>query len=81
MVDFDYLSPAEVYTANKRRGGRHLMTYRKFETAANAIRYLIEELPGTKISGAILEVEEGRYRHKDIRKLYDNKAYPLRRQS
>lgn len=57
------------------------MTFRKFKTAAIAIRYLIEELPGTNLPGTILEVNEERYRQKQIRKLYDSSAYPLRRQT
>ncbi|MDP2618659.1 MAG: hypothetical protein Q8P46_00540 [Hyphomicrobiales bacterium] len=81
MNDFNYSGPAELYIANRRRAGRNSMTYRKFETAAKAIRYLIEELPNTSLPGTILEVDEERYRHKEIRKLYNSSAYPLPRQT
>jgi len=76
---FDYSGPAELYTANRRQAGRHSMTYRKFATAAKAIRYSIEELPGANLPGTILEVNEKRYHYKQIRRLYDSEAYPLPR--
>ncbi len=78
---FDYSIPAELYAFNKRRGSGPSMTYRKFKTAAIAIRYLIEEFPGSNLAGTILEVNEERYRQKEIRKLYDDSAYPLRRKT
>lgn len=81
MDDFDYSGPAELYTVNGRRGRRHSMTFRKFETAAKAIRYSIEELPGASLPGTILEVNEERYHHNEIRKLYDRSGYPLRRRT
>lgn len=76
---FEYSSPAELYTTNRRQPGRHSMAYRKFDTAAKAIRYSIEELPGANLPGTILEVNEKRYHYKQIRRLYDSKAYPLQR--
>jgi len=57
------------------------MTYRKFETAAKAIRYSIEELPCASLPGTILEANEERYHHREIRKLYESSAYPLRRRT
>jgi hypothetical protein len=79
-TQFDYSGPAELYIAKKQRAGKSSMTYRRFETAASAIRFSMEELPGTSLAGTVLEVEEGRYHHKDIRKLYESSAYPLHRQ-
>lgn len=76
---FDYSSPAELYAFKKRRGSGPAMIFRRFETAATAIRYSIEELAPASLSGAILEVDEERYREKQIRKLYDASAYPLAR--
>ncbi len=78
--EFDYSGPAELYIAKKQRAGRSTMTYRRFDTAANAIRFSIEELPNANLPGTILEVDEGRFHHKDIRKLYESSAYPLHRQ-
>jgi len=81
MNNFDYSGPAELYIADRRRIGRNSMTYRKFETAAKAIRYSIEELPGASLPGTILEANEQRFRHREIRKLYESRAYPLPRRS
>ncbi|MEQ8696596.1 MAG: hypothetical protein RLT05_08565 [Bauldia litoralis] len=78
--EFNYSEPAELYIAKKQRAGKSSMTYRRFDTAANAIQFSMEELPGTSLAGTVLEVEEGRYHHKDIRKLYESSAYPLHRQ-
>ncbi|MGI9382587.1 MAG: hypothetical protein ACR2PO_05495 [Methyloligellaceae bacterium] len=78
---FNYSSPAELYILDGRRARRSSMTYRKFETAAKAIRYSIEVLPGSSLPGTILEVDEERFQHMEIRELYDSGAYPLRRQT
>ena len=79
MKHFDYSSPAEIYAAGSKRAGRPSMTYRRFETAAKAIRYSIEELPQTGVCNVALEVDGERYHHKEILRLYDAKSYPLRR--
>ena len=80
LTPFDYAGPAELYIARKQRAGRSTMTYRRFDTAASAIRFSMEELPDASLAGTVLEVEDGRYHHKDIRKLYESSAYPLHRQ-
>ena len=56
MNRFDYSSPAEVYAAGGKRAGRSSMTYRRFETAAKAIRYSIEELPKTGVRNVALSI-------------------------
>lgn len=81
LNEFDYAGPAELYIAKKQRAGRSTMTYRRFDSAAHAIRFSIEELPGASLPGTVLEVDEGRFHHKDIRKLYESSAYPLHRQA
>jgi hypothetical protein len=78
---FDFRDTAELYTCVTRRGGRRAMVYRRFDTSAKAIRYSMEELPDTRLSGTILEVDGVRYRHTEIRKLYDSSAYPLPRRN
>jgi hypothetical protein len=55
------------------------MSYRRFDTAAEAIRFAIEELPAALLLGAFLEVDEVRFGGDDIRRLYDSPDYPLPR--
>lgn len=81
MDSFDFSTPAELYTTGKRRIGQNSMTYRRFETAAEAIRFTIEELSAARQNGAVLEVNEDRFRHTEIRKFYDSSSYPLRRRA
>ena len=53
--------------------------YKRFRTAARAIRFAIEQLPEKCLLGASLEVGDERYNEKEIRQLYDSEAYPLKR--
>ncbi len=55
------------------------MTYRRFESGAEAVRFAIEELPSDVLFGTVLEVNEQRFDAAQIRKLYDSKDYPLQR--
>jgi hypothetical protein len=71
---FDYGAPAELFaTDNKKPRGR--LTYKRFSTAAEALRFAIEETPS--LAGAYLEVDETRFGSQEIRYLYANAAYPL----
>jgi hypothetical protein len=55
------------------------VTYRRFDSGAEAIRFAIEELPSDVLFGTVLEVDEQRFDAAQIRKLYESKAYPLQR--
>ncbi len=73
---FDYNRPAAIFlespTATARPQG-----YRRFWTAAEAIRFAVEEFPtGLKVC---LEVGKERYSNAAIRQLYDSPDYPLPR--
>ena len=67
-ISFDYSSPAELYLS--RRRGRHT-DYRRFATAAEAIRYAVEELRTRRSIGAWMQVEEDRFNKEEISRLYD----------
>jgi hypothetical protein len=77
-MTFDYTALAELYpTSYKRRAG--CVTYKRFEVAAEAVRFAVEELPAELLLGTYLEVEEERFNGKQIRLLYESEDYPFPR--
>ena len=78
-MTFDYTALAELYPTRsyKRRAG--CITYKRFEVAAEAVRFAMEELPSEFLLGTYLEVEEERFNGQQIRLLYESKDYPLPR--
>jgi hypothetical protein len=79
MIAFDFDAPAEVFSSAGLGAARGPMRYRRFASAAQAIRYAIEELPAALLRGTIIEVDEDRFDARQIRELYDCPAYPLAR--
>ena len=78
MAKFDYGAPAELFPSRNRKI-RQLLKYRRFDKAADAIRFAMEELPNALLLGAFIEVYEARLGHKDIRDLYESADYPLKK--
>lgn len=76
---FDYGAPAELFPSKGKGFRRHMVSYKRFDTAAVAIRYAIEDLEPDKLAGAVLEVAEERYGDVEIRNLYASDLYPLER--
>ena len=79
MADFDYGASAELYPS-RRYAKSAREQYRRFRTAADAIQYIMEDVPGTWLIGSYLEVNERRYDGEAIRRLYESASYPLARQ-
>lgn len=79
MDNFNFFSSAELFIGKDGNMKRIPVTYRRFATAAEAVRFGIEELPSAYLAGTILEVDEGRFGERQIRLLYDRPDYPLAR--
>jgi hypothetical protein len=81
IVDkFDFDAPAELFPSRNRKIVNKIK-YRRFERAADAIRFAVEELPEPLLLGAYIQIDEARLGHKDIRGLYESAEYPLKRAS
>jgi molybdate transport system regulatory protein len=72
-ISFDYNSPAELYLS--RRKGRHT-DYRRFATAAEAIRYAFEELRTRRSRSAWMRVGDELFNKNEINRLYYPLNYP-----
>jgi hypothetical protein len=75
---FDYNAPAELYPSRIKKG-RGRVTYKRFDTAAEALQFAIEQIPSAVLLGAYLEVDEARFGVQEMRVLYDSVGYPLKR--
>lgn len=78
MGKFDFTAPAELYSA-RGHGRRAPLSYRRFATAAEAIRYAVEQIPKNLSAAAYIETGEQTITHKELRELYDSPEYPLER--
>ncbi|WP_022722456.1 hypothetical protein [Rhodopseudomonas sp. B29] len=76
---FNFDTAAELFPAAIRKKKRAGFAYRRFDTAADAVRFAIEELPAESLNGAYLQVDEERFDQKGIRTLYESEAFPLKR--
>ena len=74
---FDYNAPAELFLAKRSKHRRE--NYRRFATAAEAIRYAVEDLRTPKAFGVWLQVGDERFNSAEIQRLYEADDYPLRK--
>ena len=72
-MSFDYSAPAELFLAKPAKGSR--TKYRRFATAAEALRYAVEDLRTPKAFGAWLEVGDERFNSIEIQRLYEASDY------
>jgi len=68
-MSFDYTAPAELFLAKRPKNGRK--NYERFTTAAEAIRYAVEDLRTPKALGAWLQVRDERFNSSEIQRLYE----------
>jgi len=78
-MTFDYAASAELYMPKRKPGARQALSYRRFTTATEAIRFAVEELPAVRTLGAWMQVGEERFNSEDIQRLYESTSYPRRR--
>jgi hypothetical protein len=74
---FDYNAPAALFLAKRSKHRRE--NYRRFATAAEAIRYAVEGLRTPKAFGVWLQVGDERFNSAEIQRLYAADDYPLRK--
>jgi hypothetical protein len=66
MRDFDYSAPAGVFTRTRGGARGQRAKYRRFDSAAAALRYIVEELPAPLWPGITMEVEDRTFDHREI---------------
>jgi len=77
-MTFDYAASAELFIPKGRPGARRGASYRRFATAAEAIRFAVEDFPAVRTLGAWMRVGDERFDGDGIQRLYESKAYPRR---
>jgi hypothetical protein len=77
MSKFDLNAPAELFPSRNRKITTKVK-YRRFDHAADAIRFAMEEMPEALLLGAYSEIDEERLGHKDIRALYEAANFPAK---
>jgi hypothetical protein len=83
---FDYTAAAELFAGlggNGRKGskGNKRFSYNRFDQAAEALQFAIENASAEAMLGAYLEVDEARFDLAQIRLLYADDRYPLPRKT
>jgi hypothetical protein len=73
----DFSVPADLCMAGKYKSGP--LVYRRFPTAAEAIRFAKDDIDAGDLSRLALEFGEDRYEGNAIQALYDAPDYPLKR--
>lgn len=78
LSTFNFSAPAELFPSRGKHG-RSQVRYRRFNTAAEAVKFAVEEMSSAAMLGAYLEVNEKRFGFQEIQALYTHPAYPLKR--
>ncbi|HTV33249.1 MAG TPA: hypothetical protein VME69_09135 [Methylocella sp.] len=81
MNSCDYGMEAVLFFAKGMNFRQQVLEYRVFGRAAEAIRFVIEDLPSNVLRGCSLEVGEDRYSGDAILRLYESVDFPLPRRA
>ena len=65
-MTFDYCSPAELFIAKRKGRSRQGLDYRHFATAAEAVRFAVEDFPSIRTLGAWMQVGDERFDSEEI---------------
>ena len=76
MSKINYMQPAELFLGRDQKLGRGL-GFKRFPSAASAIRFAVEESSALSLRGATLEVGSQRFSGPEIANLYADEAFPL----
>jgi hypothetical protein len=79
MKPLDYSLPAELFMGRRKDRSRQRLAYRRFATAAEAIRFAVEDFPAVRTLGAWMQVGDERFNSDEICRLYERADYPLQR--
>jgi hypothetical protein len=80
-MSFDYGAEAELFPGGARASRRQPVGYRRFASAAEALRFAFEELRPESLAGAALEVGDERFDSRGMRRLYEASDFPLARRA
>ena len=75
MDQFDFNAPAEIFSGTGRWASRRPMTYHRFSTGAEAIRFAMEVQTAEMLAGTVMEAGEARFGAAAIRALYESFEY------
>jgi hypothetical protein len=78
MKTIQYDASAELYLGRDPKVARGL-GFKRFDTAAAAIQYAVEEATPNGLRGAVLQVGNARFSGPEIVTLYASSGYPLPR--
>jgi hypothetical protein len=79
MTNFNYEMPGEFYSRKKQGMRPTGLTYQRFDTVAEAIRFAMEDLPSEAFASCMLEAAGERFGARELKELYASPRYPLER--
>jgi len=79
MSAFDYDGQAGLFSIKNVKSKSKGIGYRRFEHAAEAIRFAVEELSNDTLRLCSLEADDNVYVGLQIRELYESADFPLER--